>query len=49
MINVFINKNIYLGDLEKDDYQGKEPEYEENIEERTKRRRKNQQGQGLKY
>ena len=48
MINAFINKIIYPGDLEEDVYQDKEPEYEESIAEKTKRRRQNQEGQVLK-
>ena len=48
MINAFISKNIYPGDLEEDVYHDKEPKFEESIAERTKRRRQNQKGHGLK-
>ena len=47
MIDVFMNKKNYPGDLEKD-VQDKEPEYEEIIVEKGKMRRQNQQEQGLK-
>ena len=47
MINAFINKNIYPGDLE-DLYQDKKPMFDESIGERTKFKRQNQKGQGLK-
>ena len=40
MIDAFINKNIYLGDLEQD-VQYKEPEYEESIVERIKIKKQN--------
>ena len=36
MINAFINKNIYPGDLEEDVYQDKEPKFDEGIAQRTK-------------
>ena len=39
-----MNKNVLPGDLEKDVHQKEEPQYEENIAERTKIRRQNQQG-----
>ena len=48
IINAFINKNIYPGDLEEDVYQDKETEYEESIAERAKMRIQNQEGQVLK-
>ena len=47
MINAFINKSIYLGDLE-DVYQDKEPKFVESIAERTKMRRQKQEARGLK-
>ena len=48
MINAFINKNIYPGDLEEDVYQDKKPKFDGSIPERTKIRRQNQKAQGLK-
>ena len=51
LINAFINKNIYPGDLEGDVYQrtkDKEPTFDESIAESTKMRKQNQQGQRLK-
>ena len=48
IINVFINKNIYPGDLEEHACQDKEPKFEESIAERIKRRRQNQEGTGVK-
>ena len=48
MVNTFINKNNYPGNLEKDVYQDKEPKFDQSIAERTKMRRQNQEGQGLK-
>ena len=40
--------NILSGDLDEGVYQEEEPKYEESIPERTKTRRQNQEGQGLK-
>ena len=48
IIDVFINKNILPGDLEKDVYQDEKPEYEEIIAEKTKLRKQDQGGRGLK-
>ena len=48
MINAFINKNTYPGDLENDVYQDKESKFDEYIAERAKMRRQNQEGHGLK-
>ena len=48
MINAFINKNIYPGDLEEDVYQDKKTKFDGSIPERTKIRRQNQKAQGLK-
>ena len=48
IIDAFVSKNILPGDLEEDVYQDKEPKYEESIAERIKKRRRNQEGQGLK-
>ena len=48
MINAFINKKIYLGNLERDVYWDEEPKegaYLETIAERTKMRRQNQEQQ----
>ena len=47
-INPFITRDILLEDVEEDVYQDKEPKFEETIAERTKRRRQNQEEQGLK-
>ena len=44
-----MNKNIYPGNEEEDVYYSdEEPKFEESIAERTKMRRQNQEGQGLK-
>ena len=43
-----MDKNILPGDLEEDVYQDEEPKYEEIIAERTKIRKQNQKGEGLK-
>ena len=49
IINAFVSKSILPGDVEKDVYYwDKEPIFEESIGERTKMRRQNQEGQGLK-
>ena len=48
MINAFITRDILPEDVEEEVYFEEKPEYEESIAERTKRRRQNQEGQGLK-
>ena len=49
IINAFINRDIYLEDVEEDVYHwDKEPEFEESIAERANMRRQNQEGQGLR-
>ena len=48
IINAFINENIQPRNLEEDVHLQEKPEYEESIAERTKMRRQNQEGQGLK-
>ena len=48
IIDAFMDKNILPGDLEEDVYQDEEPKYEEIIAERTKIRKQNQKGEGLK-
>ena len=48
IINVFINENILPENLEEDVHLQEKTEYEESIAERTKMRRQNQEGQGLK-
>ena len=48
MIDEFINKNIYFENLEEDGHQYEEPSYEESRAERTKMRRQNQAGKGLR-
>ena len=47
IINAFINKSIQSGDPEEDVYLEEKAEYKESIAERKKRRRQNQEGQGL--
>ena len=46
MINAFINKNIYPGNLEKDVCQDEELKYDERIAERTESRRQYQETKG---
>ena len=48
IIDVFTAKNILPENLEKDIYWEEEPNFEESIGERTKMKRQNQDGQGLK-
>ena len=48
IIDAFIKRNILLGNIEEDVYQDIKPGYEESIAERTKMRKQNQGGQGLK-
>ena len=47
MIDAFVSRDILPEDVE-DVYQNEKPKYEETIAERTKMRRQNHEGKGLK-